>query len=142
TIYFLHECFPCPRRHTCSGSASSQAASLDRAADALAHVRGGAGHDRERASDLRRLCEVRRAQRTLLCLSVPGAGVSRRRASGRLARGGTQLALRAGVAAGVRRVAVSGLPGREWRMAVLAVPPARPARRDRDAEVLPPAAQG
>src|SRR3989442_3506390 len=138
TIYLAHD--------GSSGSESSvpsvrQAAPLDRSAHALDDVRAARRHDHERVADLRCVRALRRSRWSVLRECVRGSRLSDLEPAGRLARGWTELALRADVAAHRRRRAVRVVPGGERRMAVAAGPAARYSRRDRDAAILPSVSQ-
>src|SRR4029077_2848163 len=121
---------------------TGQTAPLDCAPDALADVRRARRHDHERVADLYRVRALRRTRRSVLRERVRRAWLSALEPAGRMARGRTELALRADVAAHRRRRDVPVVSRGERRGALAAVSAARYSRGDRDAEVLPPAAQG
>src|SRR2546425_10231041 len=131
TIYLAHD-----------GSSVRQAPSLDRSAHALDDVRAACRHDHEWVADLWCLRAFRRARWSVLRECIRGSWLSEVEPAGRLARGRAELALHADVAAHRRRRVVPVVPGGERRMAVALVPAARYSWRDRDAEILPAAAQG
>src|SRR3989442_2985627 len=133
TIYLAHD--------GSSGSESSvpsvrQAPSLDRAAHALDDVRAARRYDHERVADLRCVRAFRRARWSVLRECIRGSWFSEVEPAGRLARGRTELALHADVAAHCRRRVVSVVPGGERRVAVAFVPGAPFSRRGGEGEKL------
>src|SRR4051812_26631312 len=150
TIYLAHD-RALARCTTCSaapaGSArfrqtGRQATSLDCASHALGDVPRVDGNDREWPADLRRVRAIRGARWTVLRQSVRRVRFPTLEPAGRLACRRTELALHPGVATHYHGHAVSLLSGRQWRVALAAVPTARHSRRDRHAKILSAPAQG
>src|SRR2546426_2207144 len=141
-IYLAHDRLPCPSRTPCSAGQSCQTSPLDRTLDALDDVRRARRIDHEWVADLHGVRALWRARRSVLreCLRRPW--LPPLEPAGRMARGRTELAFRAGVAARRGRRAVPLVSRLERRVAVAAVSAARYSRGDRDAEVLPPTPQG